>query len=245
MKKTKKLSSIFAGTYLTFFGFSCLTVLLFTSTLKANVISEHVSPTLEKGFDFTGLAILATGAAASYGAYTQEDHLRREWGENKLMSKDQTRAGDYIGMGVVGGAVALGQLIFDNENGWAHTEALLWTFVSTHAIKYGSQKYRPNGLNRLAMPSGHSSTAFASAGHLTQAYGWWVGIPSLMLASYTAVSRIADDAHWYSDVVAGATLGIFWARATFAHHSGGDQVRLDPWLMDDGGTGLQFTYKFQ
>jgi membrane-associated phospholipid phosphatase len=71
-----------------------------------------------------------------------------------------------------------------------------------------------------------------------------VGVPSLLVASYTALTRIADDAHWYSDVVAGATLGIFWGRATYAHHEGGSQARLDPWILDDGGTGLLFSYQY-
>lgn len=215
----------------------------FGTPVKADLIDGHIKPTLQLGFDWTGLGILAAGSAASYGAYTQEDHLRREWGQNKLMSKEQTRPGDIIGMGVVGGTVALGQIVFDSPNGWAHAEALVWTFLTTHAIKYGSQKERPNGLNRMSMPSGHTSTAFASATHLTYAYGWWVGVPSFALATYTGLTRIADDAHWLSDVVAGATLGIFWARATYGHHSSGGQSRWDPWFLEDGGFGVRYSLK--
>lgn len=210
----------------------------------ASLMDEHVKPTLEHGFDLTGLAILSAGVGAGYAAYTQEDHLRREWGDNQLMSKSQTKPGDFVGTGIVGGAIALGQIFFDSPNGWAHTEALLWTFVTTHGIKYAAHKRRPNGLNTQSMPSGHTSTAFASATHLAYAYGWWAGVPALAVATYTGLSRIADDAHWYSDIVAGATLGIFWARATSNHHSSATSVRLDPWILDDGAMGLRLSYHY-
>ena len=43
-------------------------------------------------------------------------------------------------------------------------------------------------------------------------YGWKVGLPAFIAASYTAASRVVDNQHWTSDVVFGAALGIASAR---------------------------------
>jgi membrane-associated phospholipid phosphatase len=43
-------------------------------------------------------------------------------------------------------------------------------------------------------------------------YGWKVGVPAFVVASYTAASRIAANQHWTSDVIFGAALGMASAR---------------------------------
>ncbi|MGN6277348.1 MAG: phosphatase PAP2 family protein [Sphingomonas sp.] len=49
--------------------------------------------------------------------------------------------------------------------------------------------------------------SFAAAATLQNRYGWQVGIPAQLAASFVAVSRVeAREHHWY-DVVAGAAIG--------------------------------------
>ena len=67
------------------------------------------------------------------------------------------------------------------------------------------------------MPSGHTSTSFASATYLASTYGLKWGIPAFSIATLVALERIKNDAHWLSDTIAGACLGIFWGRATYRH----------------------------
>jgi membrane-associated phospholipid phosphatase len=43
-------------------------------------------------------------------------------------------------------------------------------------------------------------------------YGWKVGLPAFLVASYTAASRVVANDHWTSDVVFGAALGMASAR---------------------------------
>ncbi len=74
--------------------------------------------------------------------------------------------------------------------------------------------YRPFS-GHASFPSGHAALAFAAATALdreTEA-GWvpWVAYP---IAGLVGWSRVRDDRHWTSDVVAGAALGTWTAAKT-------------------------------
>jgi membrane-associated phospholipid phosphatase len=58
------------------------------------------------------------------------------------------------------------------------------------------------------MPSGHTSTAFATATSLSMAYPkWYVIIPSYAWASSVGYSRMHLGVHYPSDVFIGAIVG--------------------------------------
>ncbi len=65
--------------------------------------------------------------------------------------------------------------------------------------------------DNLSFPSGHTTTAFAIASSLSTYYKGnnEVRLVLYSLATITAWSRIHDNKHWFSDVVAGAILGYF------------------------------------
>jgi membrane-associated phospholipid phosphatase len=77
----------------------------------------------------------------------------------------------------------------------------------TYAIKLATDRTRPNGDPR-SFPSGHASTSFAAAAVLQRHYGWKVGLPALLAAAYSGLSRVTENQHWASDVVFGAAVGI-------------------------------------
>lgn len=59
-----------------------------------------------------------------------------------------------------------------------------------------------------SFPSGHSSSAFATASALSRAYSkWYVVAPSLLWAGSVGYSRMYLGVHFPSDVLAGAALG--------------------------------------
>ncbi len=83
-----------------------------------------------------------------------------------------------------------------------------------------SQKYelRPNGRDFYSFPSGHTAQAFVSAEFARLEYRGispWPGIAGYGFALATGFLRIYNDAHWLSDVVAGAGVGI--ASTRFAY----------------------------
>ena len=97
----------------------------------------------------------------------------------------------------------------------------------TQALKFTVQRERPDGSNTLSFPSGHSASAFATAGVLQRHYGWKVGVPATLVAGYVATARVHDNKHHLSDVMFGAAMGIAGER-TVTLRSGRYAVTLAP-----------------
>ena len=82
---------------------------------------------------------------------------------------------------------------------------------AVNGIKYSVKRLRPDGSRYNSFPSGHTATAFLTASLLHKEYGWrspWFSIGGYTAAAVTGVSRICNNRHWLSDVVAGAAVGI-------------------------------------
>ena len=82
---------------------------------------------------------------------------------------------------------------------------------AVNGIKYSVGRLRPDGSRHNSFPSGHTATAFMTASMLHKEYGWrspWFSIGGYTAAAVTGVSRICNNRHWLSDVVAGAAVGI-------------------------------------
>ncbi|WP_282043302.1 phosphatase PAP2 family protein [Winogradskyella flava] len=89
--------------------------------------------------------------------------------------------------------------------------SLLITKYTTAVFKGIIVKERPNLQNNNAFPSGHTSAAFASATVLYEEFkdtSPLLAYSGYIFASSTAYLRMANNAHWFSDVLAGAALGI-------------------------------------
>lgn len=199
---------------------------------QALTIWEHAKYTAEDAFDTTGLEILAVGTAATLIAFSQDSAMHDAWNHNQRMGSDVSAYGNFWGSGIPEVAIALGQLFLDQENGIVDSEGLASSFIVTEALKYSVQRQRPDSTNTTSFPSGHTQVSFASATSLTMSYGWGVGLPMFALGIFTGLSRLADNAHWLSDVTAGATVGVMFGRAGFKHH-----FNLKPIVIDDGGQG--------
>ena len=83
--------------------------------------------------------------------------------------------------------------------------------VSTHFVKQGIGRERPNGNGENSFPSGHTASAFMAAEFLHQEYkdvNPWIGYAGYFVATATGTLRMYNNKHWFSDVVAGAGFGI-------------------------------------
>jgi membrane-associated phospholipid phosphatase len=89
-------------------------------------------------------------------------------------------------------------------------------------------------------PSGHTTIAYATATALHLEYRTpWVSVPAYLLATLGAWSRVNDDAHWTSDVFAGAFWGtsVAWGVYRARENRAGGQLTVVP-----GGVGMQWRF---
>jgi membrane-associated phospholipid phosphatase len=86
-----------------------------------------------------------------------------------------------------------------------------------------------------SFPSGHASAVFTTASILHQHFGWKVGGPSYVVASYVALSRLPSNRHFLSDVIFGSALGIAVGRSvTFHERHVLSGVQIQPLLYPCG-----------
>jgi membrane-associated phospholipid phosphatase len=115
-------------------------------------------------------------------------------------------------------------------------------FVSqavTQAIKFSVGRERPDGTS-LSFPSGHTSSAFATAAVIQRHLGWKAGIPAYGAAVYVAASRIQAKRHYLSDVAFGAAIGMIAGR-TVTIGRGNARFAVSP-AAAPGGAGVNFTW---
>ncbi|MDG3583938.1 phosphatase PAP2 family protein [Galbibacter pacificus] len=92
---------------------------------------------------------------------------------------------------------------------------------SVTGLKAITRVERPDGTSRNSFPSGHTATAFMGAEFLYQEYkdvSVWYGMAGYAVAVGTGFFRIYNDRHWFSDVVAGAGIGILSTKIAYWVH---------------------------
>jgi len=85
-------------------------------------------------------------------------------------------------------------------------------------LKFVAHRVRPYGTDPLSFPSGHTGAAFLAAEFLAQEYSEkspWYGVVGYTMATTTGIMRLYGRAHWFSDVVTGAGLGILTTKAAY------------------------------
>lgn len=87
-----------------------------------------------------------------------------------------------------------------------------------YTTKTVTPRERPSGSSYNSFPSGHTATAFVAAEFLHQEYKdkpVWISVSGYAMASMIGVSRVYNDRHWVSDVVAGAGIGILSTKVIY------------------------------
>lgn len=94
-----------------------------------------------------------------------------------------------------------------------------------------------------SFPSGHTTAAFAIATTIATIYKDTPIIPVIAYGTATmaGLSRIHDNQHWASDVLAGAALG--WSVARFLLHHDNKYIKTIPYVNShSAGISLQYTF---
>lgn len=155
---------------------------------------------------------LVIGSAATGAASLLDEELR-----DAIASEDAPAAevaedvfGPLISGALVAGFFTAGRLSRAQslrDASYDMAIACLVTQGYTFALKAAVGRERPNGENNQSFPSGHTSNAWAMAAVLDGHYRRHIAIPAYSVAALVGVSRMRNNKHWFSDVVAGATLG--------------------------------------
>ena len=155
------------------------------------------------------------------------------------------------------------------EVGKIGAESFLLTGISVQLFKYLCGRERPSDATRPggfwhgpfayfdqqqgkkrglaafdSFPSGHTTTAFATATTLSDYYtDPWVSYTSYSVASLVAVSRVMERTHWLSDCFVGAIIGHYGTRLVEKLNYGSGSFTLLP-QADEHQYGLLLSVKF-
>lgn len=135
----------------------------------------------------------------------------------------------------------------------AMRRAIVLQTIGVEVMKVAFRRERPGpGVSRdgwgdggLSFPSGHTAAAFAIGTVLAESGNaktrWWRRVIGYGIGVGTGYQRINHDAHWLSDTVAGAAMGIWAAKFVMKRRASvapRGQVALVP---SDGGAMLTYT----
>lgn len=199
-----------------------------TDTLTAkDTLHKSASPVSFKQPKLT--SFIPAAAAVTYGFVA----LNSDWfrkldthiyeNTNKRHPDFHTPIDDYLRYAPAAAVFGLELAGVKGKNNLGDKTALflissLVTNGSVAILKRSSNRMRPNRYNDYSFPSGHTATAFAAAEYLHQEYGeqsLWYSVAGYTVASATGVFRLYRNYHWFSDVVAGAGMGVLSTKFTY------------------------------
>ncbi len=178
---------------------------------KKRGLKPWVAPTL----------LMSTGTALHFTTTTKSNV--RDFAEENLAYHGNLD--DYLQYApgvVVYGLNALG---INGKNNFGNSTALmvksfLLNGFITDRLKYRINEPRPNGGVR-SFPSGHTSKAFMFAHFMHKEFGElspWYSVGAYSAAATVGTMRVAKSAHWISDVLVGAGIGIFSTELVYLTH---------------------------
>ncbi len=133
-----------------------------------------------------------------------------------------SKPGDYLQLAPAALVYGLNLVGIKGKHGFVDRTALLalsgGILTIADGTKFLAKRTRPYGTDPLSFPSGHTGAAFLAAEFLAQEYSDkspWYGVLGYTVATSTAVMRVYGKAHWFSDCVAGAGLGMLSAKLAY------------------------------
>lgn len=167
-------------------------------------------------FSRDNLTITLIGLGLTGLAFTL-DHTVKDYFQEQQPIGHVSHYGDSAGQGYVpfalGASLFAAGEVFDNkqlaDTGIVSIEALAVTGITTEALKYATGRLRPNHQDNMSFPAGHASMTAAFAASVSGMYDWnpYVAVPLFTVVTFVGASRIQDNMHYLSDVIAGITLG--------------------------------------
>src|SRR5438876_5126615 len=172
---------------------------------------------------------LAGGGALAAAVHPEDGKINRRLAGNSTVDT-MFKPGKWIGNDGVFAAGSLGTYFVARalnkprveHLGMDETEALILAAGMSEMEKQIFRRHRPIDLTGhqspgFSFPSGHATLTFSAATVLQQHLGYQAAIPTYLIASYVAMSRLHDNRHYASDVIFGAATGIVVGRSVTWH----------------------------
>lgn len=178
---------------------------------KKRGIKPFIAPTL----------LIATGTVLHFSTEAKENF--QDWAQENFPYSGHID--DYIQYAPGVAVYALNAFGVKGKNNFGNRTAilaksLLLNELIVSSLKVGVNEERPNG-GEHSFPSGHTSTAFALAQFMHHEFGdksIWYSIGAYSCATTVGIMRVAKNAHWISDVVAGAGFGMLSTELVYLTH---------------------------
>ena len=189
--------------------------------------------------DWYNLGIATAGMVGVAGILDRpiRDEMRRYIPNDSRFFHDVERFGVQYSFGVLGGFYLAGA-IGNNDTAISVAQdglaaSIIASGIITPTIKFVTGRARPRenlGIayfhpfspsysSNSSFPSGHATQAFAVASVIANHYDEaWVAYSSYTVAGLVGVARIYHDAHFTSDVLAGAMIGTLVGKSVVAHN---------------------------
>ena len=189
------------------------------STGQTNTDSTTIAPSFKAGELIMPLSLVGAGTLGFVqplrnARYEVRDYLNEWRGDHRTAVDDYLQ---YVPLASVYGLSILGA---EAKHGYVdRTLELVTSYVAlgimVNAVKYTVREPRPDGSSRNSFPSGHTATTFMGAELVRIEYGDdspWYSVGAYTTAIVVGALRVYNERHWFTDVFAGAGIGILSAR---------------------------------
>ncbi|WP_438969421.1 phosphatase PAP2 family protein [Nonlabens sp.] len=184
----------------------------------------------QKDVKFSYSSLILPAGLITYGILGIKNDPIRKWDRNirTQLQPDGVKTGidDYTVLAPILTTFGLEFAGIEGRNNLVDKSIIIGTsalfmYSTVRLIKNNTSVRRPSGRSVSSFPSGHTALSFMAAEFLHQEYGHvspWYSIAGYSVATATGFLRIYNDKHWFSDVLAGAGIGILSTKIAYWLH---------------------------
>lgn len=176
---------------------------------------------------FKPQALIAPAGLLTYGILGHNNETLKSWNRSIRNGFKEDRMvsnlDDFTVVAPIAAVYALDLTGVKAKNNFVNRTVILGT-ASTLVIsaviltKNNVNARRPVGRSKASFPSGHTALAFMSAEFMNQELkheSVWYGVAAYGTASFTGYMRLYNDKHWFSEIAAGAAIGILGTKIAY------------------------------
>lgn len=211
-----------------------ISLIILFSLMVLNAFGQYTSPdslSVNKNMKFKYTALIIPTALIAYGVIGLESNTLKDINtdtkeeinehiDNKVTIDDFSQYSTFLSVYALNAAGIKGKHNFKDRT-IILASAYLIMGSTVNVIKMTGNELRPDRTTNNSFPSGHTATAFMGAEFLYQEYkdvSVWYGVSGYLVAAGTGFFRMYNDRHWFSDVAAGAGIGILSTKIAYWIH---------------------------